>query len=80
MAERIQYIKLPIALLVIFALGKLIGGFAGLPYEAGSQIFGMVPLTVALCLVWGGLARTVYGQSIGGAITLGKLVKAPRHN
>lgn len=55
MGDRLTLIRLPIVLLVIAFLGKLIGGFAGMPYEAGAQVFGMIiPLTVHLCIVWGG--------------------------
>ncbi len=68
MGDKISLIRLPLLLILIFYLGKLIGGALGMPYEAGAQVFGMVPLTIHLCLIWGALSRPVYGLSVGNAV------------
>ena len=73
MGDRMRLIRLPIVLLIIASLGKLIGGFAGRPDEAGAQV-GLVPLMVYLCIVWGALGRSVYAQELGSAAMLGVLI------
>ena len=74
MGDKMRLIRLPILLVVIAFLGKLIGGFAGMPYEAGVQVFGMVPLALHLAIVWGALGRTIYGLKLGQAAMLGLLI------
>ena len=74
MGDKMTLIRLPILLVVIAFLGKLIGGFAGMSYETGAQVFGMVPLALHLAIVWGALGRTIYGMKLGSAVMLGLLI------
>lgn len=74
MSDRLNFIRLPLLLLVIFFLGKLIVGALGGSYELGIRLFAMVPLTVHLCLVWGAISRAYKGQGATAALLTGLLI------
>ena len=74
MKEKIEFVRLPALLLLIFFLGKLIMSQLGTPYEVGLQFFSMVTLQVHLCLVWPAVARRYKGCGIWGAVQVGILI------
>jgi len=73
MKQKLAFIRLPIALIVVFFIGRIIMGAAGASYDAGNRVFSMVILETHLALLWGALARR-YGYGIGGALQVGLLI------
>ena len=73
MKEKIQYVRLPILLLVLFFIGRLAFG-AGLgvrreTYDVANRVFSMVVLQVHIGLLWGAVGRRYRGYGIGGSMT-----------
>jgi hypothetical protein len=73
MKEKLEFIRLPILLFVIFFLGRLILGAAmgvnKASYDVSNRLFSMVILQVHVGLLWGAVGRRYRGYSIGGSIT-----------
>jgi hypothetical protein len=76
MDRRQDVLRLPLALVVIFFIGKLALGFAGVSYETGVRIFSMVTLEVYLAVLWGGVVRRYEGYRPMGAVTIGIMIAA----
>ncbi len=74
MQQRIALIRLPILILVLFFVGKLIVGAAGGDYSLGVRLFAMVPVTIHLCIIWGALSRSVWGQGAKSAMMTGMTI------
>jgi hypothetical protein len=73
MKEKLQFVRLPILLFVIFFIGRLVLGAAlGISkesYDISNRLFSMVILEVHVGLLWGAVGRRYRGYGIGGAVT-----------
>jgi len=73
MKEKLQFVRLPILLFVIFFIGRLVLGAAlGVSkesYDLANRLFSMVVLQVHVGLLWGAVGRRYRGYGIGGSIT-----------
>ena len=72
MKEKLQFVRLPILLLVLFFVGRLALG-AGLgvskeTYDLANRLFSMVVLQVHIGLLWGAVGRRYRGYGIGGSV------------
>src|SRR5215831_20820330 len=72
MKEKLQFVRLPILLFVIFFLGRLaLGAAMGVSkptYDLANRLFSMVILEVHVALLWGAVGRRYRGYGIGGSI------------
>ena len=73
MKEKLQFVRLPILLFVIFFIGRLVLGAAmGISkesYDISNRLFSMVILEVHVGLLWAAVGRRYRGYGIGDAIT-----------
>ena len=73
MREKLQFIRLPIVLFVIFFLGRLaIGAISGVnkqSYDLANRLFSMVILEVHVGLLWGAVGKRYRNYGVGGSIT-----------
>jgi hypothetical protein len=73
MKEKLQFVRLPILLFVIFFVGRLVLGAAlGVSkesYDISNRLFSMVILEVHVGLLWGAAGRRYQGYGIGASIT-----------
>jgi len=72
MKEKLQFVRLPILLFVIFFIGRLaLGAAMGISkesYDISNRLFSMVILEVHVGLLWGAVGRRYRGYGIGGSI------------
>src|SRR5437764_10849328 len=73
MKEKLEFIRLPILLFVLFFVGRLALG-AGMganktSYDLANRLFSMVILEVHVGLLWGAVGRRYRGYRIGGSVT-----------
>src|SRR5579871_2836860 len=72
MKEKLQFVRLPIVLFVIFFLGRLlIGAAMGVnkqSYDLANRVFSMVILEAHVGLLWGAVGRRYRGYGVGGSI------------
>ena len=71
MSEYIRFAKLAILLLVLFVIGRLAVGASGVPYEQGTVIFSLVPLSWTLSFVFAAFSRPLRGYGWKQAVLLG---------
>src|SRR5262252_2580049 len=73
MSEKLQFIRLPIVLFLIFFMGRLaLGAGMGVSktsYDLANRLFSMVILEVQVGLLWGAVGRRYRGYGIGGSMT-----------
>ena len=73
MKEKLQFVRLPILLFVIFFVGRLVLGAAlGVSkesYDISNRLFSMVILEVHVGLLWGAVGRRYQGYGIGASIS-----------
>jgi hypothetical protein len=73
MKEKLQFVRLPIVLFVIFFIGRLVIGAAmgvnKTSYDVANRIFSMVILQVNVALLWGAVGRRYRGYTVGGSVT-----------
>src|SRR5438067_6314653 len=81
MKEKLEFVRLPILLFVLFFIGRLALGAAmganKTSYDVANRLFSMVILQVHVGLLWGAVGRRYRGYGIGGsmmAIVLAVLV------
>ena len=68
----LRFIRLPLLLIVLFAIGRFSLGVAGVPYTPrGNAIFSIVGLTFISSFYWGALSGRVGGFSWLGAALIG---------
>jgi|SRR5215471_2811244 len=71
MKEKLQFVRLPILLFVIFFVGRLaLGAALGVSktsYDLSNRLFSMVILQVHVGLLWGAVGRRYRGYGIGGS-------------
>ena len=72
MKEKLQFVRLPILLFVIFFIGRLaLGAAMGISkesYDVSNRLFSMVILEVHVGLLWAAVGRRYRGYGIGAAI------------
>jgi len=72
MREKLQFVRLPILLFVIFFVGRLaLGAAMGVSkesYDISNRLFSMVILEVHVGLLWGAVGRRYRKYGIGGSI------------
>jgi hypothetical protein len=68
----LRFVRLPLLLIFLFAVGRFTLGLAGVPYAPrGNAIFSIVVLTLVSSLYWGALSGRVGGFSWMGAVLVG---------
>ena len=71
----IRFIRLPLLLLVIFAVARFSLGMAGVPYAPrGNAMFSIVGLTFISSFYFGALSRRVGGFGWGGTLLVGYFI------
>src|SRR5215831_14598514 len=72
MKEKLQFVRLPILLFVLFFIGNLVlGAVSGVnkgSYDASKKLFSMVILQVHVAILWGAVGRRYRGYTVGGSI------------
>jgi len=68
MKEKLDFVRLPLALIAIFFVGNLILGATGTSYDIAKRLFSMVILQTHIALLWAPVGRRYRGYSIGAAI------------
>src|SRR5579863_3252153 len=73
MKDKLEFVRLPILLFVIFFVGRLaLGAGMGVSkasYDLSNRLFSMVILQVHVGLLWGAVGRRYRGYGIGGSVT-----------
>jgi hypothetical protein len=68
----LRFVRLPLLLIVIWAIARFSLGLAGVPYAPrGNAIFSIVGLTIISCLYFGALSGKVGGFGWGGTALVG---------
>lgn len=68
----LRFVRLPILLILIFAIGRFWFGYAGTPYTPRTNaIFSTVMLTIVSSLYWGALSKRVGGFGWVGTVLAG---------
>jgi hypothetical protein len=68
----VKFIRLPLVLLVVFAVARFSLGVAGVPYTPrGNAMFSVVGLTMISCVYFGALSGKVGGFGWGGSVLVG---------
>ena len=68
----LRFVRLPLLMITIFAVGRLILGLRGVPYAPrGNAVFSVVVLTLVSCIYWGALSKRVGGFGWGGTALVG---------
>ena len=71
----LRFIRLPLLLLVVFAVARFSLGAAGVPYAPrGNAMFSIVGLTFISSFYFGALSRKVGGLGWGGTLVSGYLI------
>jgi len=72
MKEKLEFVRLPIVLFVIFFVARLaFGASRGVnkeTYDLANRFFSMVILQVHVALLWGAVGRRYRGYGIGGSM------------
>jgi hypothetical protein len=72
MKEKLQFVRLPIVLFIVFFIGRLVIGAAmgvnKTSYDIANRVFSMVILESHVGLFWGAVGRRYRGYGIGGSI------------
>jgi hypothetical protein len=75
LSQVIRFVRLPLLLLVLFAIGRFTLGLAGVPYSPrGTAIFSIVSLSVISSIYFAALSGKVGGFGWGGAILVGVVI------
>jgi hypothetical protein len=68
----LRFVRLPLLLLTIYAVGRFLLGANGVPYAPrGNAIFSIVGLTFISCIYFGAMSRRVGGFGWGGTALVG---------
>jgi hypothetical protein len=68
----LRFVRLPLLLLLIFAIARFALGAKGVPYAPrGNAMFSIVGLTFVSCFYFGALSRRVGGFGWGGTTLVG---------
>jgi hypothetical protein len=75
LSQIIRFVRLPLLLLLLFAVGRFILGLAGVPYfPRGTAIFSIVVLSFISSFYFGALSGKVGGFGWGGALLTGTVI------
>ena len=74
MSGYLRFLRFAWLLLLIAAVGRLILGAVGVPYEEGTWFFSMTILTIHLCLFYCAFAKKLKGYRLPQAMVLGALI------
>jgi hypothetical protein len=74
MKDKLEFIRLPLALIAIFFVGRLIMSAMGAPYDAGNRVFSMVILQIHLALLWAAVGRGFKGYGFGGSVAVAVMI------
>ena len=71
----IRFVRLPLLLLLIWAIARFSLGLAGVPYAPrGNAMFSIFGLTMISCLYFGALSKRVGGFSWAGTLLVGMVI------
>jgi hypothetical protein len=71
----LRYVRLPLLLLLIFAVARFALGANGVPYAPrGNAMFSIVGLSFVSAFYWGALSRRIGGFGWGGTALVGLLI------
>jgi hypothetical protein len=74
-ARVLRFIRLPLLLLLIFAIARFSLGIAGVPYAPrGNAMFSIVGLTIVSSVYFGALSRKIGGFGWVGTLLVGYLL------
>jgi hypothetical protein len=74
-SQVLRFVRLPIVLILIYAVLRFILGLRGMPYAPrGNAVFSVVGLTFISCLYFGALSRKVGGFGWLGTVLVGLLL------
>jgi len=72
MKEKLEFVRLPILLFLIFFVGRLtLGAVLGVnktSYDLANRLFSMVILQTHIALLWGAVGRRYRNYGIGGSV------------
>lgn len=68
----VRFVRLPLLMLTIYAVGRFVLGANGVPYAPrGNAVFSIVGLTFISAIYFGALSRRLGGFSWGGTVLVG---------
>lgn len=67
MRDKLGFIRLPLALVGIFFIGRLVLGALGVSYDDANKVFSMVILQVHVSLLWAAVGRRYRGYGLKDA-------------
>jgi hypothetical protein len=71
----LRFVRLPLLLLLIFAVARFALGANGVPYAPrGNAMFSIVGLTFVSAFYWGALSRRIAGLGWGGTALVGLVI------
>lgn len=71
----LRYVRLPLLLLLIFAVARFALGANGVPYAPrGNAMFSIVGLSFVSAFYWGALSRRIGGFGWGGTALVGLVI------
>jgi uncharacterized membrane protein len=71
LAKVLRFVRLPLLMVLIFAIGRFALGAAGVPYGTRSNsVFSVVVITLVSCIYWGALSKRA-GFGWGGTALVG---------
>ena len=74
-AQVLRFIRLPMFLLVVYAIGRFSLGLAGVPYgPRGNAMFSLVGLTFVSSLYFGAMSGRVARLNWGGTVLVGLFI------
>lgn len=69
MKDKLEFICLPILLVVVFFIGRLVMGLTGMSYDAANRVFSMVILQTHLAVLWAAFGRVYKKYTLTEAVT-----------
>jgi hypothetical protein len=71
----LKFVRLPILLILLFAIGRFMLGLRGVPYAPrGNAMFSIVGVTLVSSFYFGALSRKVGGFGWGGTVLVGVIL------
>ncbi len=68
----IRFVRLPMVLLVVWAVVRFILGLAGVPYAPrGNAMFSVLGMTIISCLYYGAISKRIGGFDWKGTLLIG---------
>ena len=74
MGPYFQRVRFAILFLILFAIGRLVLGATGVPYDAGTHIFSLVTFAYLASLFFGAFSRPLWGFRATQAMMLGAAI------